>query len=174
MRMLVWVGLLLALPGVAACSRVEQFTVHPVDGRLYHGLPPCRHSDFEKLQTAGIHTVLDLRAYRPLASQREAQLAAAHGLTYRHCPYPYLPCGIGRRTEQAYAQLLHCEDYPLYIHCEAHHERTPVLCGLYRVRCNGWSVEAAGQEMKRCAPRPWLGYGPSYFWKNAHGPSAGP
>src|SRR5207248_3197139 len=111
-------GLLLCLLGVTTPARAADFVIDPwagfrlsrVDEGLFRSRAPRWRSEFEQIERAGVRTVLDLRAYRPLASRREARLAAEYGMAYRHFRYPSLPWGV-RSTEAAYRQILREQDY---------------------------------------------------------------
>ena len=170
MRRVAAAGLLLWLLGPGAAARAEEFLIYPVDVGLFRGPAPRERWEFEELRRAGVRTILNLRAYRPLASRREARLAAEHGLAYRHYRYPGVPWALGA-TEGAYRQLLRTEDYPLYVHCQSSRDRTGLLFGLYRVRRQGWPPEAAYDEMLRFGLRWYLPYFHRYFWENTYGPS---
>jgi hypothetical protein len=177
MRLVPAAGLLLCLVGMTGPARGADFVIDPragfslyrVDVGLFRSRAPRRRREFEQARQAGVRTVLDLRAYRPLASRREARLAAEYGLAYRHFRYPNLPWGV-RSTEGAYRQLLREQDYPLLVHCQENRDRTSLLVGLYRVRRQGWPPEAAYEEMLRFGMRPSLRYLHRYFWENAFGP----
>jgi tyrosine-protein phosphatase SIW14 len=177
MRPLPAAVLLLCLTGVTAAARGADLVIDPragfhlyrVDVGLYRSRAPRWRREFEQVRRAGVRTILDLRAYRPLASWREARLAAEYGLAYRHYRYPSLPWGV-RFTEAAYRQMLREQDYPLLVHCQENRDRTGLLVGLYRVRRQGWPPEAAYDEMLRFGLRPSLRYLHRYFWENAFGP----
>jgi protein tyrosine phosphatase (PTP) superfamily phosphohydrolase (DUF442 family) len=169
MRQLAYAGWLLGLLGVPACVGTEEFTVCKVDAGIYRGRPPRAPSDFKQLRATGVRTILDMQSFRPQACEQERSLAAEHGISYRNCPVSPLP-GSTAEIESAYRCLLCKEDYPVYIHCYTSKDRTSLLVGLYRVRCQGWQPQTAYDEMVRAGMHDVLGYFPRYFWDNTRGP----
>src|SRR5262245_56072080 len=162
--------LLLCFAGLPTATRAQEpFEISPVDAGLFRGRAPRWRSEFEQLRATGMRTVLDVRAFRPIASRREARLAAEFGLCYRHVRYPALPWAL-EETEDVYRQLLRTQDYPLFVHCQQNRDRTSLLFGLYRVRVQGWLPAAAYEEMERFGLRQSLPYIGRYFWENTYGP----
>src|SRR4051812_19796004 len=92
--------LLVCLAGLPAPARaqqplIESFVLSPVDEGLFRARAPRRHAEFEELRQAGVRTILDVRAFRPFSSRREAHLAAEYGIAYHHYRYPALPWAMG-------------------------------------------------------------------------------
>lgn len=170
MRVLFSAGLLLGLLTLPACVCTEEFTVCKVDAGIFRGRPPRCPSDFEQLRTAGVRTILDMQAFRPQGSEQERCLASEYGIAYRNCPVSPLPGSTGE-IESAYRCLLCKEDYPVYIHCYTSRDRTGLLVGLYRVRCQGWQPQTAYDEMIRAGMHDCLPYFHRYFWENSRCPT---
>ncbi len=173
MRSLPAVGLLLGLVGVPSCAWNDEFTVCRVDAGLYRGPRPRSPCDFEQLRAAGVKTIVDLRVVLPQVTDCEERLAAEHGLAYCNCPITPV-CANPEEIEAAYRQLLCKEAQPVYLHCHWSRDRTSLLVGLYRVRCQGWLPQAAYEEMLRCGLHDVFVHFHRYFWDNACGPSLRP
>jgi hypothetical protein len=166
--------LLLGLAAAPAAAREkpligEPFVLSRVDFGLYRSRASRTRAEFAQIRQAGIRTVLDTRAFRSLSSRREARLAAAAGVNYRHYSYPAFSWAL-EETEDVYRQLLRRQDYPLLVHCQQDRDCASVLMGLYRVRVQGWPPEAAYDEMLRFGLRSLFPYFHRYFWQNAYGP----
>jgi len=170
MRSLTAAGLLLCLTSLPSCAFNEEFAVSRVDAGVYRGRPPRSPAEFERLRSAGVKTILDLQIVVPQVSLREERLAAEYGITYRHYPVSPFPGGTDE-IEGAYRLLLRKQDYPIYIHCYQGRDRTGLLVGLYRVRCQGWQPKDAYDEMTRSGMHEAFTYFHRYFWDNARGPS---
>ncbi len=171
MRSLTAASLLLGLLSLPSCATTDDFTITQVDPGVYRGRAPRTPADFEKLRSAGVKTILDLQVVVPQVSDREEKLAVEHGLTYRNCPVSPLPGGT-EEIENAYRLLLRKQDGPIYVHCYQSKDRTGLLVGLYRVRCQGWQPKEAYDEMTRYGLHDAFSYFHRYFWENAKSPSA--
>lgn len=163
MRSLGTIGLLLGLVGLPACACRDEFTVCQVDAGIYRGKPPRSPSDFEQLRASGVKTIVDLQALVPQVSDCEERLAAEYGISYRNCPISPV-CANPEEIESAYYQLLCKENQPLYLHCYSSRDRTSLLIGLYRVRCQGWLPDCAYDEMLRSGLSEMLFFYHRYFW----------
>jgi protein tyrosine/serine phosphatase len=162
------VGLSLCLVGLPATVQGYEFGLFRVDAGLFRSRAPRWRSEFAQLQQAGVRTILDLRAFRPLAARREARLAAAYGLVYSRYSFSTLPRALAN-TEDVYQRLLRTQDYPLLVHCQHNRDRTSLLIGLYRVRQQGWPLQAAYDEMLRFGLRSRFAGIHRYFWENPYG-----
>lgn len=167
MRCFTTVCLLYAAAGTGYAD--DTFVITQVTDGLYRGTSPSKLSDFAKLRQLGIRTIIDTRAYRPLASAHEAELAARHGLQYRHTRYPAMPWSMAV-VEEIYPMILREEDYPILVHCNIGVDRTGLVFALYRVRAQHWAPEDAYEEMAKNGMQKFLWYFADYFWHNAYGP----
>src|SRR5262249_46400197 len=146
--------LLVCLAGPRAPARaqqplVEPFVISPVDEGLFRALQPRRRAEFEEMRQAGVRAILDVRAFRPFSARHVARLAAEYGIEDHHDRYPALPRAM-EEAEGAFQEMLRLRTpaCPLLMHCQQNRDRTSLLIGLYRVRVQGWSPEAAFAEMK--------------------------
>ena len=99
------------------------------------------------MKALGIQTILDIRANQPLVSARERWRAERHGLTYWKVGLKFKPLRDGS-GEPVLAAMQDTSAYPMYIHCNLDRDRTSAIIGVYRIRVQGWSEEAAEAEAK--------------------------
>jgi len=130
------------VPGVGNFGRV--------DAALWRGAQPTAEG-FRKLEALGVRTVVNLRH-----GHDDRPLLAGTGLAYVN-----IPCRAWRpRKDQMDAFLKIVRDparQPVYVHCAQGRDRTGYMVAAYRMD-QGWSAEAAIQEMKRFRfNRVWLG-----------------
>jgi protein tyrosine/serine phosphatase len=72
-----------------------------------------------------------------------------------------------RSPERAVRLLANARLYPIYLHCELGRDRSGLVVGLYRVRCQGWTMCAAYAEMQRFGFNERLRGLDRYFWNHA-------
>lgn len=142
MRYLVLTCGVLLFGATAARAQLEATEIAP---GLYRGRVPKTAADFEELHRMVVRTVLNIRGNTPRASRRERIRVEAAGLNYRHEPLSFHPLRDGS-GDRALAAMTNEADYPMYVHCQVNRDRTSALVAAYRVRCQGWSVEAAEAE----------------------------
>lgn len=159
-------SLMVALVLGAASAPGGEFKVTQLAPGLYHGKAPRHAADFDHLQRLGIRTVVDLRSYRPVLMNREERELTARGICYKNVPFTFRP-DLDDSPERAYAAMTRVVDAPLYIHCQLDRDRTSILVGFYRVRVQGWSVEAAAREIEEAGLKDWLGRLWPYFYAHA-------
>jgi hypothetical protein len=112
---------------------------------LWRGRTPITHGHYEELKALGIRTILDIRRGQVLESTVERHRAPMHGLEYRLVPLSFHPLKDGT-GEAVLAAMQDVSAYPMYIHCELDRDRTSAIIGIYRMRIQGWSKEAAEAE----------------------------
>lgn len=147
----------------------DEFPVYQIDAGIYRGGPPMSRSDYARLRSLGVRTILDLQGFWPLVTEREQRLAGEYGMVYRNFPI----CALSPtpdEIEAAFQQLLRWQSYPIYVHCQQNRDRTSLLIALYRVRCQGWAPQDAYREMVRFGLRDTLPYFTFYFRNNAYRP----
>lgn len=121
-------------------------------GRLALGPAPRRPADLNRLASAGIRSVLSLCA--------EAEVPPLAGLAQRfHCRRLVLPDHRAGRAprpaelEQALALLaVLLAEGPVYVHCDAGVERSPLLCVAWLMRQRGLSLLDALDYLMRVHP----------------------
>jgi protein tyrosine/serine phosphatase len=138
---------------------------------IYRGPAPQCAADYSQLRALGVKTILDVRKFRRRAFDQERRDAAAHGMHYLLLPIAFRPERDGS-AERAFKALTNARLYPIYVHCQLGRDRSSLLIGLYRVRCQGWTPGAAYAEMKRHGFKSFLRGLERYFWNRARCPSA--
>jgi protein tyrosine/serine phosphatase len=135
---------------------------------IYRGKAPSSARDYEELENLGIKTVLDLRNFlHHYPILREGEELQTRGIVHKIIALSFDP-EKDQTVDQAFRELTDPSNYPLYIHCQLNHDRTSLLIGLYRVRCQGWSLEAAHREMEEYGMMCHLfRHLDQYFWKRA-------
>jgi protein tyrosine phosphatase (PTP) superfamily phosphohydrolase (DUF442 family) len=112
---------------------------------LWRGRCPITHGHYEELKALGVRTILDVRGDQPVQSAIERRRAPEHGLEYRHVPLSFHPLRDGS-GDVVLAAMQDVSAYPMYIHCELDRDRTSAIVGVFRIRVQGWSQEAAEAE----------------------------
>jgi hypothetical protein len=143
-RLLLGAAVLL-LPQPAGAQEKNWLQISQVHDGLWRGRMPFLESHYEKLQALGIRTVLDIRGTQPVQSWVESRQAPRHGLVYWQVPLSFHPLKDGS-GEAVLAAMQDVSAYPMYIHCEIDRDRTSAIIGVYRMRVQGWSKEAATAE----------------------------
>jgi len=153
-------GLMLASPARA------DLQIAVVSPGIYRGPAPHTAADYRQLQALGIKTVLDVRKFRRRQMADECRCVRAYGMTYIQAPVAFRPERDGS-AERALRTLADARLHPIYIHCELGRDRSGLIIGLYRVRCEGWSLCSAYCEMKRFGFRSFFRGLERYFWEYA-------
>jgi protein tyrosine/serine phosphatase len=112
---------------------------------LWRGRCPTTHRHYEELKALGVRTILDLRGVQPVQSAIERRRAPQYGLEYRQVPLSFHPLR-DNSGEAVLAAMQDVSAYPMYVHCELDRDRTSAIIGVYRIRVQGWSQEAAEAE----------------------------
>jgi protein-tyrosine phosphatase len=134
---------------------------------IYRGPAPETAADFRQLRNLGVRTVIDLRKFRRRKMDRTCRCVQAHGMNYIAAPIGFYP-ERDRSPDRAVRLLANAQRYPIYIHCELGRDRSGLVIGLFRVRCQGWSVCAAYAEMQRFGFNERLRGLDRYFWNHAN------
>src|SRR5437868_12266276 len=109
---------------------------------LWRGRCPLTQKHYEQLKAMGFRTILDMRGVQPVQSWFERRQAPRYGLEYRQVPLSFHPLKDGS-GEVVLAAMQDESAYPMYVHCELDRDRTSAIVGVYRIRVQGWSPEAA-------------------------------
>src|SRR5262249_53441650 len=102
---------------------------------------------YRQLEEMGFKAVLDIRGNQPRASARERRRLERMGIIYLKVPLGFRPLRDGS-GERVLAALQAPPALPMYVHCNVDHDRSSAVIGVYRVRVQGWSREAAVEEAK--------------------------
>jgi protein-tyrosine phosphatase family protein len=162
--LLVAVGVLLA----GASTALADLHLRRLTPNISYGKPPKTDADYANLQKQGIRTVVDVRKFLRRKMYREQQRLAARGIAYVQVATGFRPQRTGD-IERAYRVLVNSGLYPVYMHCNLGKDRSSLLVGLYRVRAQGWSPQAAYAEMRSNRFSWWLRKLRLYFWAHARG-----
>jgi tyrosine-protein phosphatase SIW14 len=133
---------------------------------IYRGPAPETAADFRQIRDLGVRTVIDLRKFRRRKRDQTCRCVRAHGMNYIAAPigfYPERDCS----PDRAVRLLANARLYPIYIHCELGRDRSGLIIGLFRVRCQGWTACAAYAEMQRFGFNERLRGLDRYFWNHA-------
>lgn len=134
-----------ALEGVPNLHRVTPF--------LYRSAQPSK-AGMANLQTLGVKTVIDLRAYHSDAKLLKGTTLAALDLDVK----------TWRVKDADVVTVLQAlrrrENGPFLIHCQHGADRTGLMSAMFRVVEQGWSKAAALRELREG------GYGYHAVWKN--------
>jgi tyrosine-protein phosphatase SIW14 len=155
-----------ALLWLATAPLAVALPVTEVAPGIYRGPAPECAGDYRQLAELGVATVIDLRKFRTRQITETAARVRSHGMQYRNVPVSFRPqrdCS----AERALAALASPANQPVYIHCELGRDRVGLIVGLYRVRCQGWSLCRAYAEMQRFNFNERLRGLDRYFWDHA-------
>lgn len=135
------VGMVLAGCGTVGQRRAGIENYDEVSPTLYRGAQPTEEG-FRTLASYGVKTVINLR---DSDDAREAALVRGAGMAYVH-----LPWDAARVTEAEAEQFLAVlgeAQGPVFVHCLAGRDRTGLAVAAYRVRVQGWTLEAALRDL---------------------------
>lgn len=126
---------------------------YKVSDSLYRSSQPTAEG-MRNLEKMGIKTVVNLRYF----SSDDDRLAGTHMRAVR---YPTLTWAPSEEHAAEFLQLMDDSSQgPFLIHCYHGSDRTGAMCALYRIKKQGWSYDAAVDEMR------YGGYGFHKVWKN--------
>ena len=135
----------LAAQETATRPTVDTKRFSRVNASYYRGAEPNRQ-DYERLASLGIRTVVDLKDE---GIEKEAAIVQRLGMRFQSIPMS----STAAPSEDVVAQFLKIvndpANQPVFVHCEAGHDRTGVLTAIYRMTHDGWTAERAFGEMKR-------------------------
>lgn len=162
-KTIVFLSFCFALPGIC---RAEIPMFASVNRLIYRGGQPEKQSDYEYLYSKGVRSIMNLRTTSSDIAKERA-MAKKLGMEFRSVPISGL---IGPKDEdmnQIMDYLSAPRSYPVFIHCQHGQDRTGLAVGIYRVRYESWSKNAAYEEMKSFGFREFLLGLSVYFWKHA-------
>lgn len=136
------------------------------------GRQPRDQADYDALRARGVRTILSLQAlpWDVAWGRRHAQ---SSGFAFRSAPVIASPLKPSeRRVEEALLTLRDPALRPIYLHCKLGRDRAAMIVGLYRVYYQGWTPEAAWDEMLRSGFKVrWSLRGlRTYFWSHSQKP----
>lgn len=128
----------------------EVDNMHRVSPELYRGGQP-EPEGFTKLEQMGVRSVLNLRENRS-----DVPKAAHTGLHIME--YPLATSKVTAADVEACLRLIKDAPKPVLVHCWHGSNRTGIIVAAYRIVFQGWSIEAAEEDLKDDA------YGYLDFW----------
>lgn len=131
----------------AARAQLRPIDPQPVAPGIWRGHAPWSRRDYRDIQEMGFKAVLDIRGNQPRASARERRKLERMGITYVNVRLGFRPLRDGT-GERVLAALQNPPALPMYVHCNVDKDRSSAIIGVYRVRVQGWSREAAIEEAK--------------------------
>jgi DSP-PTPase phosphatase fused to NAD+ Kinase len=129
----------------AARAQALPIEPQPVAPGVWRGHAPWLRGNYRQLREMGFQAVLDIRGNQPRASARERRLLERMGIVYMKAPLGFRPLRDGS-GEHILAVLQNPPALPMYVHCNVDRDRSSAVIGVYRVRVQGWSREAAVEE----------------------------
>ena len=117
-------------------------------------------ADVAVLQRLGVRTVVNLRYFD---RDDDAQVLGQSGVKLVSVPIVTWRIRPGDVAAALWAIEQHQAEGPVLVHCYHGADRTGLVVGMYRIIYQGWSIEAAKQEMEQ-GP-----YGFHRMWRNVSG-----
>jgi protein tyrosine phosphatase (PTP) superfamily phosphohydrolase (DUF442 family) len=115
---------------------------HQVSPGLYRGARPTPEG-IRSLGGLGVRTVVNLEVFH---SDRD--MLAAAGMDY--VPISFKAWSPETKDMVAFLKVLGDANLaPVFVHCQYGSDRTGTMCALYRIAVQGWSKQAAIDEMTR-------------------------
>lgn len=114
---------------------------YKLNERIYRSEKPSP-KDFQYVQQAGIQSVLDLRL-------QHKDVQAANGLALHLYHVPMKSKYISDQMIIDAMKIIKDAPKPLLIHCAHGSDRTGVVIAMYRILFQGWTKNAAIQEMQQ-------------------------
>jgi hypothetical protein len=145
MRRLLILSAAFLLSAPAARAQLFPIEVQPVAPGIWRGHAPWLRGNYRQLQEMGFKSVLDIRGNQPRASARERRRLEQMGIIYVQEPLSFHPLRDGS-GDRVLAVLQNPPALPMFVHCNMDRDRSSAVIGIYRVRVQGWSREAAIEE----------------------------
>ncbi len=127
--------------------------LHKVSDVLYRGAQPPKEG-IQELKKLGVKTVVNLRS-----DQSDVDMLKNSGIEYKA-----IPMSAAEPTIEEVVTFLHIisdsKSAPFFVHCRYGADRTGMMCAMYRIFIQGWSKDAAIEEMTKG------GYGFHSIWGN--------
>lgn len=128
---------------------------YKVNENIYRGARPTVEG-FKSLQELGIKTIVNFEAFHT-----DEDEIAESGTSFYYRPIRMTAWDISDENMLEFLKIATDPDnYPIYVHCQHGSDRTGVAIAMYRIFVEGWSREAAIDELKNG------GYGFHFVWQN--------
>jgi len=127
------------IPGVKDAGKVDDF--------LYRGAQPSEKG-LKELRKLGVDTIIDLRSEWPWEIKKERSHAQSLGMHFVSLPGN----GWSPPSDQQVAEFFRIVQLRprrrIFVHCWLGGDRSGVFIAVYRIAFDGWTPEAAIQEMR--------------------------
>ena len=128
---------------------------------IYRSAQPSR-ADLNDLKSFGIKTILNLNN-DDKSMAKEFKTAKKLGINLIEHPMSGFWNPNEQQVDSSLELLQDPNNYPILVHCKHGEDRTGLIIGLHRVYADGWTPEAAYQEMLDLGFHPVLYYLDHYF-----------
>jgi protein tyrosine/serine phosphatase len=117
-------------------------------------------ANYANLAERGINTVISFEEYlsSDISLEQESSWAKRNKIRLLHHPISDSKGPTLAQIEAVLAELNKPENGIILVHCHRGADRTGIIIGSYRIRFNGFSVEAAIQEMRK------YGHARNLYW----------
>lgn len=128
---------------------------YKVNENLYRGARPTVEG-FKSLQELGIKTIVNFEAFHT-----DEDEIAESGTNFYYRQIRMTAWNISDENMLEFLRIASDPtNYPIFVHCQHGSDRTGVAIAMYRIIFEGWSKEAAIDELKNG------GYGFHFVWQN--------
>lgn len=139
---------------------------YEVSPGIYRSAQPSK-KDIQELKEFGIKTILVLNNDEDVV-RSELKAAKKAGLNVIEQPMSGFWTPDDSQVDEILAALKDKNSYPVLIHCKHGEDRTGLIVGLHRVFAEGWTPEAAYDEMLDYGFHPLL-FKLDNYYKNVTG-----
>ena len=146
MRLFASIWLLFLCMAATACGTVGQHRAgidnfDQVSSTLYRGAQPSEEG-IRTLASYHVGTVINLRGGD---DSREAKMVRDAGMTYLHLPLEAETVTVA--DAEKILALIADAPKPVFVHCHVGRDRTGLAVAAYRIRYQGWTLQAAVADM---------------------------
>ena len=127
------------IPGIKDAGRVDDF--------LYRGGQPSEKG-LEELRRLGVNTIIDLRGEWPWEVEKERRHAKSLGMHFVNMPGNGWTAPSDRQIAEFFRIIQQRPRRRIFVHCWLGGDRSGVFIAVYRIAFEGWTPEAAIQEMR--------------------------
>lgn len=129
--------------------------LYKVNDNLYRGACPTVEG-FKSLQELGIKTIVNFEAFHT-----DEDEIAESGTSFYYRPIRMTAWDISDENMLEFLEIAtDPSNYPVFVHCQHGSDRTGVAIAMYHIFVEGWSKEAAIDELRNG------GYGFHFVWQN--------
>jgi len=127
------------IPGVKDAGKVNGF--------LYRGAQPSQKG-LRELRELGVNTIIDLRGEWPGEISKERRYAESLGMNFVNIPGNGWSPPSDQQVAEFFTIVQERPRQRIFVHCWLGGDRSGVFIAIYRIAFDGWTPEAAIQEMR--------------------------